>query len=67
MNMPFRCFACASYRHDCGHREPELVEHYLGEDNIARERLKIARQELSSLEYRIRQGKKLQLRFEEAA
>ena len=34
MNMPWRCFACDSLRHDCGHREQELVEHFIGLDAI---------------------------------
>jgi hypothetical protein len=29
--MPWECFICASWEHDCGHREPEIVAHVLGD------------------------------------
>ncbi len=34
MKMPYQCFICRDWRHNCGHREPELVQFFLGDDAI---------------------------------
>lgn len=58
MKMPWRCFVCGSTEHNCGHREPEIVAHFFGDEAAKLEAVQSAQRQLWSLQYRIRQAAK---------